>query len=139
MINWFDGEYHFLSNFYESPVVFNGLEYGSAEAAYQAQKTANPEDRVQFTTLKAAQAKVVGRNIRMRPEWDAVKLGVMKAVLDQKFTDPTLAKWLVETGSHYLQEGNYWHDTFWGTNDGVGDNWLGRLLMLVRSELVLKK
>ena len=32
-------------------------------------------------------------------------------------------------------EGNTWNDTFWGVCNGQGQNWLGKILMLVRSEL----
>ncbi len=35
----FEGEYYFLSNFYESPVIYDGVQYGSSEAAFQAAKT----------------------------------------------------------------------------------------------------
>ena len=37
-INNFNGEYRFLSNFYQCDFVFEGLTYHNAEAAFQAQK-----------------------------------------------------------------------------------------------------
>ena len=37
-IDHFRGEYAFLSNFWEVPVTYKGLTYGSNEAAFQAQK-----------------------------------------------------------------------------------------------------
>ena len=37
-IDHFRGEYAFLSNFWEVPVTYQGLTYGSNEAAFQAQK-----------------------------------------------------------------------------------------------------
>ena len=37
-IDSFKDEYFFLSNFYEAPVEYDGLKYGSSEAAFQAQK-----------------------------------------------------------------------------------------------------
>jgi predicted NAD-dependent protein-ADP-ribosyltransferase YbiA (DUF1768 family) len=39
------------------------------------------------------------------------------------------------TGDRKLVEGNYWHDTFWGVCNGVGENYLGEILMHVRQEL----
>lgn len=39
MIDKFDGEYDFLSNFYPCDIKFEGLLYNSNEAAYQAAKT----------------------------------------------------------------------------------------------------
>ena len=41
------------------------------------------------------------------------------------------------TGNLVLEEGNGWHDTFWGVDlkTGEGENHLGRILMQVREEL----
>lgn len=38
-----------------------------------------------------------------------------------------------------LIEGNYWHDTYWGVCEGVGENHLGKLLMEIRNELYIGK
>lgn len=38
MINEFRGKNFYLSNFYEVPVTYDGITYGSNEAAFQAQK-----------------------------------------------------------------------------------------------------
>ncbi|MGM9605038.1 MAG: hypothetical protein ACI3XG_08225 [Faecousia sp.] len=37
----------------------------------------------------------------------------------------------------YLEEGNTWHDTFWGVDAKTrdGENHLGRILMRVRQDL----
>lgn len=37
VITDFENEYEFLSNFYECSVTFEGLTYGSSEAAFQAE------------------------------------------------------------------------------------------------------
>ena len=55
--------------------------------------------------------------------------------LYHKFKDPVLRKKLLATGDEHLEEGNYWHDTYWGVCDGVGKNRLGELLMTVRKEV----
>ena len=49
-----------------------------------------------------------------------------------KVADEQLADWLLETGDEELVEGNTWSDTTWGVCNGVGENKLGRLLMIVR-------
>ena len=41
----FEGEYEFLSNFYEVPLTYEGLAYGSSEAAFQASKSLDPAER----------------------------------------------------------------------------------------------
>ena len=38
LIDHFDGEYAFLSNFFEAPVLYRGIRYRNTEAAFQAQK-----------------------------------------------------------------------------------------------------
>jgi hypothetical protein len=57
-------------------------------------------------------------------------------VLRAKFAPGTeLAGKLLDTGGAHLEEGNTWGDTFWGTVNGAGDNYLGLCLMKVREEL----
>ena len=137
-ITRFRGEYEFLSNFYEAPVTFGGLTYGSSEAAFQAQKCMTDEDRIAFTEYRSADSKKAGKKIKLRPDWDAVKLGVMEGIIRAKFTqNPELATRLIATGDRELVEGNHWHDKFWGVDSktGEGENHLGRILMKIREEL----
>jgi predicted NAD-dependent protein-ADP-ribosyltransferase YbiA (DUF1768 family) len=65
-----------------------------------------------------------------------VKVDVMRDLIAQKFAvGSELADRLLATGDQELVEGNTWGDTFWGVCDGVGENWLGRLLMERRAAL----
>lgn len=72
VIDRFIGPYAFLSNFYPCRVTFNGMTFSSVEAAFQAAKCADPKDRTRFLTLEPAQAKRLGRRVKMRPDWDAM-------------------------------------------------------------------
>ena len=136
MIKVFDGEYAFLSNFYERKVEYKGITYGSSEAAFQAQKTLDTEERLQFATLTPSQSKRKGRKVALRPDWEDVKVLTMYEIVRAKFTQNSdLAEKLIATGDEELVEGNYWHDTFWGVCDGVGTNFLGKILMRIRGEL----
>ena len=138
-IDKFSGEYEFLSNMYLCNVVYNGITYKCSEAAYQAQKC--PELAPRFSDLNGYVAKKLGRQVNIRPDWDEVKLRVMAEIVFQKFTqNKELAEKLLLTGDAELVEGNYWGDTYWGictnrTYDGVGTNYLGKILMCVRSIL----
>lgn len=137
-ITSFDGEYEFLSNFYNVPISYGGLVYGNAEAAYQAQKTLSDEERLAFTEYQAGKAKRMGRKINVRPDWEEVKVSVMREIVSAKFLqNPQLAEWLLATGDSNLIEGNTWHDTFWGVDleTGEGQNNLGKILMEVRTKL----
>lgn len=136
-INWFREEYEFLSNFYPSKVFFDGITYYNSEAAYQAQKCLNPEERSAFARLSSDEAKRLGQRVEMRPDWDEVKFNIMKQVVYAKFTqNPTLAQDLLDTGDKVIKEGNYWKDVYWGVDirTGEGENNLGKILMALRDD-----
>lgn len=134
MITSFSGQYRFLSNFWPCKVFLEGEEYPSVEHAYVASKVTDHELRkLVASKLTPGDAKRLGRKLPLRPDWDAIKLDVMKELLVQKFIDPELAEKLVATGDQELIEGNTWGDTFWGVCDGVGENNLGKLLMEIRA------
>lgn len=84
-----------------------------------------------------ADVKAKSRTIKLRPDWDAVKIQVMFEVLRIKFSRPDMANLLLDTGDQELIEGNSWGDEFWGVNNntGVGRNFLGRILMMIREEI----
>ncbi len=134
MINSFRGKYSFLSNFYDSPLEYDGLCYRNSEAAFQSQKTL--KNREQFCNLSPSDAKKLGRRVQLRNDWENVKLEVMYNVVKAKFSQNEYLKdMLLATGQEYLEEGNNWGDKFWGTCNGVGENMLGKILMRVREEL----
>lgn len=132
-INAFSGDYRYLSNFWKVPIQYEGITYPSVEHAYQAAKTLDQIDRQKLTYLTAAEAKQYGRRVKRRPDWEACKLDVMRALLQLKFAPgTTYHQMLVSTAPAELIEGNWWGDTYWGVCRGVGENWLGRLLMEIR-------
>lgn len=142
-IRHFNGDHAFLSNFYPSPVTYEDLEYPTVEHAYQAAKSTDQEVRLKVQALATpGAAKRAGRRIKRRKDWFAINLGIMTDLLRQKFTRyPELGDLLLATGECELIEGNDWGDDFFGmvkdkkTGEWRGENQLGRMLMLVRSEL----
>lgn len=137
MITEFKDEYSFLSNFYPCKVRSNCIDYLCSEAAYQAEKSTNPKVRQEFITLNGAQSKKHGKQIRIRLNWEDIKVDCMYWIVRAKFEqNPELAAKLLGTGSEEIVEGNAWHDTFWGQCPiGTGENHLGKILMRVRDEL----
>lgn len=134
----FRGAFDFLSNFHPARVVVGGICYQNAEAAFQSQKCLDAEERATFANLTAVKAKRRGRQVKLRPDWDAVRLSVMEEVVRAKFTqNPDLAARLIATGTMPLEEGNSFGDTFWGVDvrTGKGENHLGKILMMVREGL----
>lgn len=136
-ITAFFGAYRFLSNFSPSPITYLGSIAPTVEHAFQAAKSYDPAlaERI-LQAATARDAKRMGRAVPIRPDWDKVRLSVMRELLRLKFaTGSWLAGQLVATGDAFLLEGNTWGDRYWGAVDGVGDNWLGHLLMARRAEL----
>lgn len=138
VIDVFRGEYYFLSNFYETPVTYNGLTYKNTEAAFQAQKCMTDEERIRFTGYDPATAKNAGRRVALRPDWEEVKVSLMEEIVRAKFTqNEDLREKLLATKDAILKEGNTWDDLFWGVSikTGKGKNNLGKILMKIREEL----
>lgn len=136
MIDNFDGEYAFLSNFYESPMTIQGITYPTNEHFFQAMKTLDLSERKKIASAQTpGQAKRLGRQVKLRWDWESVKEDAMLTGLRYKFSNPDLKEKLLATGNEELIEGNWWGDQYWGVCDGVGKNKLGKLLMKVREEL----
>ncbi len=110
MIDRFTGEYSWLSNF--------------------SQHAGSPGK------AKRLGAKLTFDNGKLRQDWYDVNMVIMYNGLRAKFMQHEhLKQRLLDTGVEDIAEGNNWGDTYWGTVDGVGENHLGKLLMLIRREL----
>jgi len=138
-IHSFRDEYAFLSNFYPCRVMHGDLLFRSAESAFQAAKSTDQETRLRFIPLSASEAKKLGRQIALRPDWKKVNLGIMRDILISKFTlNESLWAKLSDTGDAELIEKNTWHDNIWGDctcpkcRNIPGRNLLGSLLMEIR-------
>lgn len=138
-VRGFRGPYRFLSNFGGKSVIDSeGIVWPTAEHLYQASKTTDKEQREQIRKCKTpAEAKRLGRKVRLRSDWEAVKLKVMEDIVARKFDqDGDARKLLIATCGLELEETNSWGDTFWGVCDGHGENHLGKILMKIRDRYV---
>jgi ribA/ribD-fused uncharacterized protein len=143
IINEFNGQYAFLSNFYSSNIDTPIGIFPTAEHLYQASKTTILADKEKIRLASSpGKAKRMGQKVTLVPFWDHIKVIVMLAVVQDKFSQNSdLAKKLLDTGSARLIEGNTWHDNEWGDctcskcQNILGDNLLGIVLMTVRAEL----
>lgn len=133
----FTGEYRWLSNFWSCFVELDGKTYPSTENAFQAAKTLDTALRAPFRRYFPGKAKKEGRLLKLRPDWESVKLGIMEDLNRQKFTrNAELRERLLATGDAQLVEGNDWGDQYWGVDDERGgQNHLGKILMRIRAEL----
>lgn len=148
VIDRFDQEYHFLSNFYRVsiPAKVPHLSFSSVEQAFQWGKAFHAQDhtamgRLAHAQLTAREAKQLGALVVHLPDtWAQYKVRLMLQLLHVKFQHPGLAGLLRKTRGFRLVEGNYWHDNFWGVCSckacpGHGHNLLGRQLEKVRENL----
>lgn len=151
MINTFTGRWRFLSNFYPVKIEHRGITYPSVENFYVAMKV--KEDQVinnKFITStdcqeliskikNPAEAKRLGKVIKVRKDWDEIKFKIMEWGVNEKFKNPELSKMLIDTGEEELIEGNFWHDIYWGKCNcnrcgNKGENNLGKILMSIREK-----
>lgn len=139
-IDDFRGDNFFLSNFSPHGFNFMGVWYATNEHFYQAAKATSISDF--WAVVEAGtpgRSKRIGRSIPVRPDWDVIKLEVMSLGLSLKFSPGRdITQQLIDTNDAILVEGNTWGDTYWGICEGRGTNFLGRLLMQLRAEILLR-
>lgn len=135
-ITSFTGEYDWLSNFYPCKIKYHGYEFLCLEGAYQLCKL--PDEMVndhikEYAILTGAQAKKKAKLLPIREDFHIKKYEIMRFLISLKFQDPVLKAKLINTGDCELIEGNWWGDTYWGICNGNGHNYLGKILMELRS------
>ena len=133
----FRDKYWFLSNMCPAKIMFtrNGATYqfSCLESAFQACK--DPDRMAEFQNLNGFEAKTLGKQVNLRPDWEEKKQYFMAQLLDMKFRqNPELLQQLLATGTEELVEENTWGDTYWGKCNGQGKNMLGELLMNTRTQ-----
>lgn len=139
----FQGEHRFLSNFYLINLVHKSKRYRSSEHLYQSLKMKYSLDA---ETVRMAfspnDAKKLGGQLTLRDDFLDIRNDIMYYVVKLKFfKHPTMRDKLLQTGDAYLEEGNHWHDNYWGVcsckkcvNKPKLNN-LGKIIMRVRNEL----
>ncbi|MBD2778363.1 NADAR family protein [Iningainema tapete] len=138
--------YGCFSNFSPHGITIEGIYWSTVEHYYQAQKFVGTPDAVIIPTIYAAQtpelAAALGRDCtrQLRPDWDVVKVEVMRAAVLKKFlTHADIREVLISTGDQFLVEDSP-KDYFWGCGaDKTGQNQLGKILMSVREEIRTSK
>jgi ribA/ribD-fused uncharacterized protein len=145
-IKGFTGDYRWLSNFWPSDVLFEGITFPSTEHAYVYAKLTE-EDKTNLSTgdglqqllaQSAGQMKRFGKAVQLRKNFDDIKIAVMTEITAAKYStaNPDLVEKLLATGNAYIEETNSWEDTFWGVSmEGVGLNNLGKIIMTRRDVL----
>lgn len=144
----FMSEESYLSSFHPCPVTVDGYTFPSSEHAiqYKRAKVCEREDLgVDIKqTLYAKDVKLLSEKIPYSKVWDSCKVGLVKCITKQKFTENSnLKKKLLETNNMRLEEATF--DKFWGTGIPVfasefkqgnyqGKNLMGKILEEIRNE-----
>ena len=140
-------KWFFLDNFYPQPVMlvpdqdWPRLKWAArtVEHAFQAMKTTDLDVRNGIIhTDHAADAKAWGNTVSKREDWNDIRFELMFRLVNQKFRESMrLRTKLILTGDREIVEGNTWNDRLWGQCPvGVGENWLGCILMRVRQDII---
>ena len=134
----FQGEYRWLSNFVPCKIIIKGVTYKSVEHAYMSEKSDNPEwKKICQEIEKPGEVKRRSRSIQLVDDWNNKKIKVMMDCINQKYNQEPYKSKLLATGDVFIQEGNNWHDIFWGVDlsTGEGLNVLGKMIMEKRNLL----
>ncbi len=133
---WFGSrktEWKLLSNFAATPFELDGRRWPTVEHYFQAAKAVDPAEAERVANAESpAKAKQLGRQVRLRQEWDQLREEVMLRALRAKFAQHDESRaMLLATKRRPLHEDAPW-DRYWG---GAGKDRLGVLLMQVRDEI----
>ncbi|MFE6889908.1 NADAR family protein [Streptomyces sp. NPDC057694] len=131
-----------LRNDFPARIVFAGESYASVLHGYWALSAAEASDRADIRDAASGrEAHDLGGGAARRKDWPDVRLAVMAGLLRAKFAQyPELAQVLVSTGDARISYTGFSDAPFWtDAPDNRGRNWTGRLLELIRSELVARQ
>lgn len=148
-----DEEYGFLSNWYLSDFIVDGIQFSSLEQYMMYQKAVHFQDEITaskiLSTTDVAEIKQLGRQVSGYDEnmWNGIRQIVVYEGLLAKFSQNNeLRKLLKDTGNAILAECAV-KDTIWGIGLSMkdpnrfdrskwkGQNLLGYSLMMVRDKL----
>jgi ribA/ribD-fused uncharacterized protein len=135
--------YGCFSNLYRRPVVFEGREYPTSEHAYQAGKPRKPEVRDWLMAAPSPSLLAMAAHglypWDVAPGWSKGRRDRMRRVVEAKFRQHAdLAEVLLSTGEARIVEAATVDNEVnrrCGEVNGVGQNWLGEILMEVRAVL----
>jgi ribA/ribD-fused uncharacterized protein len=151
---FYENDFYVLSNFSAFRLIWRGRDFDTSEAAYHWERFAIGQegdrspahgsmawaiaDDVRFAASAHEAFKIAQEHkFLQRPDWDVVKVGVMRDILRAKARQHEyVQRKLLASGDRELIEDS-WRDTFWGWGPNRdGQNMLGKLWMEIRAELL---
>lgn len=139
-ILFYEGTRYMFSNFSSFRVRWRRVDWMTSEHAYQAAKF----DDIEIIQLirnapSAHDAKKIAQAHQDKriSNWAEIKVGIMEEIIRAKLDQhPYIQRKLRESGNREIVE-NSPTDSFWGRGpDWKGQNWLGKIWMKLREELL---
>lgn len=128
--------WYMLSPIAFSGLVFDGIPYDSAEAAFWGYRAEDKEDSIRISRMSPATAKHEGPKPKAREGWNReMAITTMEDILIARMNaKPALRKILAETGSSMIVNDVKGSGQFWGydTHTRIGANQIGLILMRIR-------
>ena len=144
---FYEQDFYVLSNFSAFRVQWRGIDFDTSEHAYHWEKFRDQPPTWNSVGLIAEQVRLAPSahaafklaeicKPHRRPDWDDVKVEIMRGILKAKVDQHEyVRRKLLETGTRELVEDS-WRDDFWGWGPNKdGKNMLGRIWMEIRDEL----
>lgn len=145
---FYEQEFYVLSNFSAFRVLYDGIDFDTAEHCYHYQKFNIPfawlhkaRSKIMLEIMQARSAhdafKIAHANkYLVRDDWSDVKFDIMRNILTAKVSQHEYVyRKLLETGNRELVKDS-WRDDVWGwgpNRDGM--NMLGKLWMEIRRSI----
>jgi ribA/ribD-fused uncharacterized protein len=124
---WVNGEsYDEFDNFHKCSFVVDGLEYPTSETYYQCSKAINNEDHEKIRSCSGMKAWVEGNKIKIRDDWESVKVECMYKANFEKFSQNELLKKVLLSTKGEI--------TFYNSTD-FWCKWNSKILKRLREEL----
>lgn len=152
VILWWKGDYYFLDNSFETPILFKNVTYPSVTHAFMAAQTEKLDLRIKIAHAPLIALKHLMEEVQQPydgfqgPDTMRIlletKFGLSAAFAEMSENQSRLAMQLITTGRKALVYGNHVCNQFWGDcqcdnhYNEKGKNVAGGLLMGIRDKLV---
>lgn len=139
-VYFYSAPYEPINNFSAHTVEIWGNLFPTAEHAFQWKKfeETDPDhaEKVKLAGSPSLAKKIAHQNSNRRSDWDRVKVAFMRDIIQAKVAQhEDVREILLATGDKEIIE-NSPTDNFWGGGvDGLGENWVGKILTDVRDQL----
>lgn len=135
----FRGDYYFLSSMFPCSVRYFDLTFKCSESLFQAFQCTNMEDILAISKMNGFDAKKYSKTMSKRSDWKEIRLKVMTFVVDLKFHQNIILLQKLARITEPIVEENTWGDTFWGVCNGIGYNYLGRILEKLKHKILRER